>query len=102
MSEGKVQRGQSQAPVKGQEATGTNWNTGGSLWTSGNTSTLWRWSSTGTGCSRGYGVSILRDIQKPSGQSPGQRAPWGSAWAEWLDQKTSRGPCQLQPSCDSV
>ena len=37
-------------PVTWPEAMGTNWNTGGSLWTSGNTFSLWGWWSTGTGC----------------------------------------------------
>ena len=37
-------------PVTGQEAMGTNWNTGGSPWTSGNTFSLWGWPSIGTGC----------------------------------------------------
>ena len=37
-------------PVPGPVAMGTNWNTGGSLWTSGNTFSLWGWSSTGTSC----------------------------------------------------
>jgi len=32
------------------EAMGTNWNTGGSLWTSGNTFLLQGRPSTGTGC----------------------------------------------------
>jgi len=31
---------------------GTNWNTGGSLWTSGNTLLLWGWLRIGTGCPR--------------------------------------------------
>jgi len=29
-----------QCPVTGPEATGTNWNTGGAIWTSGNTFTM--------------------------------------------------------------
>lgn len=41
-------------------------------------------------------VPILRDIQKPSGHSPGQPAQWASAWAGVLDQKTSKGPSQPQ------
>ena len=37
-------------PVTGLQAMGTNWNTGGSLQTSGNTFSLWGGPSTGTGC----------------------------------------------------
>ena len=32
------------------EVMGTNWNTEGSTWTSGNISLLWGWLSSGTGC----------------------------------------------------
>lgn len=35
-----------QYSVPGQEATGTNWNAGISLWTSGSTSLLWEWWNT--------------------------------------------------------
>jgi len=37
-------------PVTGPEATGTNWNTGRSLWVLGNIFSLRGWHSTGTGC----------------------------------------------------
>jgi len=48
-------------PVMGQEAVGTNWNTGGSIWTLGNLSLLCRWWSTGTGCSeRLWSFSLQR------------------------------------------
>jgi len=36
-------------PVIRQEAMGTNWNTGGFRWTSGNTFSLWGWPITDTG-----------------------------------------------------
>ena len=48
----------------------------------------------------GCGDSILRDIQKTFGHGPGQLSPGGLAWG--LDQMTSRGTFQPQPSCDSV
>lgn len=47
---------------------------------------------------RGCGVSILGDIQKPSGQ-PGLG---DCAWAEGLNKMTSRGHFQPQTFCDSV
>ena len=49
----------------------------------------------------GCGISTHGDIQKPSGHGPGQLAQGGPAWAEGLDQMTSRGPFQPQPFCDS-
>lgn len=48
------------------------------------------------------GVNILGNIQKPSGYSLGQLTVFGSGWAWWLDQMTSRGPFQPQPYSDSV
>lgn len=37
-------------PVTEKEPVGTKWNTGGSIWTSGNTSLLWGWLGAGAGC----------------------------------------------------
>lgn len=56
-------------PIIGQEAKGTNRNTG-SVWTSGNTFSLWGWPSTGVGCK----VSLLGDILKMSEHRPGEMA----------------------------
>ena len=47
-------------PVTGQEAMGTNRSTGSSLWTSGSTSVLCRWWSTGTCCQRVPSLEILK------------------------------------------
>lgn len=47
-------------------------------------------------------VSLLWDIQKPSGRSPGQLAVGDHAWAGELNQMTSRSSFQPQPVCDSV
>lgn len=72
----------------GPEATGTNWNTGVSFWTSGNMFFLWGWERTGTAAQGGCGVSIAGDTQKPFGCSPGQRAlcgpPWVGGWTRQL------------------
>jgi len=79
---------------------GTNWNTGVSIWTSGNTSSLWWWLAqvTQVGCK----VCILGVIQKLLGCGPGQPTLGGSAWAVGLDQTASRGPLQPQPFWDSA
>ena len=37
-------------PMPGQEVMGINWNTRGSLWTSGSISVLWEWRNTVKGC----------------------------------------------------
>ena len=87
-------------PVTEPEAMGTRWNTGSSLWTSGSTLSAWRWLSTGTGCPESL-WSLQGNIQKLSGHGPGQLTLGGPAWAERLDQTTSRDPFQTQPFCDS-
>ena len=66
--------------VIGPDTVGTDRNTGGSLWTSGNTFSLWGWLSTGTGCP---GKWWSRSIPKPFCQCPGQLALGGPAWAGW-------------------
>jgi len=54
-------------PASGKEAMGTNWSTGGSLWTPGSIAVLCRCQSTGTGCPQAVG-------------SP----PWGWLKAAWM------------------
>lgn len=49
---------------------------------------------------RGHGVSVLGEIQKLSGNAPAQHTYSGPAWAEGLDQITSRGAFQPQQFCD--
>lgn len=81
------------------EATGTNWNTGGSLWVSRIIFFIMRvWALAWRGC----GMSIFRDIQKPSGRGPGQLVLGDSAWADELNQMISRGFLQPQPFYDSM
>lgn len=46
--------------------------------------------------------TIFGDGQKPSGHRYKQLALDGPAWAQGVDQKTSRGPFQSQPFCDSM
>lgn len=85
--EGRVWRGQSPAlflwcSVTEQDALGTTWTTGRSLWTSGNTFSYCEgaWELTQV-AQRGCRISILGDFQKPSGHDPGQLALDDSAWA---------------------
>lgn len=47
-------------------------------------------------------VSLLWDIQKLSGHSPGQDILGGPAWDGLLDHVTSSSPFQPQPACDAV
>jgi len=62
-------------PMTGPEAMGTNWNTGGSLWASGNIFSLSRWLSTGTGCpGRWWSLHPWRYSQ----------AVWTQSWANPL------------------
>lgn len=74
----------------------------GRLWTSVNTFFCWEgdWPLAQV-VQRGCGVSLLRDIQKPSGYGPGQSALSVPAWSGGLEQMPSRGPFQLQPFCNS-
>lgn len=51
-------------PVAGPETLGTDWNTGGSIWTSGNTSLLWGWLSTDTGCLGRWWESAFLEMLK--------------------------------------
>jgi len=51
---------------------------------------------------RGCRLSILEDIQKPSGHGPSQPAAGVPARVGQLGKIPSRGPFQPQPSCDSV
>ena len=67
-------------PVTGQEAMGTNWNTGGSAWTSGNTFACAGDQALAQVAQRGCGISILGDIQEPSGHGYGQVALGGPTW----------------------
>ena len=85
-------------PVTGQEAMGTHRHTGDSLWTLFYCEHHWALAQV---AQRGCGVSLLGDIQKPSGHGPGQLALGGPAWAGvLLDQMTSRGPSQPPPLCN--
>lgn len=59
-------------PVTGQEAMGTTWNRGGAVWTSGSTSALWEWLTSGTGC-----PERLQSLH-PVGHS---KATWTWSWA---------------------
>ena len=71
------------------------WNTGGSLWTSGNTFSLWGWLSTGTGCPERCVESLLLGyIQNPSGHGPGQPPlggplKQGGGWTSWPPEAPS-------------
>lgn len=51
---------------------------------------------------RGCGPSIPANIQKLPGHGPGQLTLSDPTSARGLDKVTFRGPCQPQPSCDSV
>lgn len=80
----------------------TNWNRKISLWTSGNTSLLWRWLSTDTGCPERLWISLLGDIQKLLGHGSGPPALVASAWAGVMDQMTKKDSIQTQQFYDSV
>ena len=89
-------------PVTGSGAMGTNWNTGGSLWTSGNSFLLWRSPRTGTSHPGEFWSLHLWRYSK---------AVWIWSWttssrtpvrAGGLDQMASSGSFQLHPFCDSV
>lgn len=80
--------------VPGQEATGTNWKTEGSLQPSGSTSVLWEWQSTSTGCPEAGGL-CLGDLQKPPGHEPEQTA-WN--WCACLSRSWIRQPPEA-PGC---
>ena len=75
-------------PVTGPEVMGSNGNTQGSLWPSGNTLSPGGWPSTGTGCPGRLGsLHIPGDIQNLSGHVPRQAALGGPAgargWTRW-------------------
>ena len=89
-------------PVTGPEAPGTHWNKGGSLWTSGNTFSLWGWPRTGTSCPERLWILLLEDIQKLSRHGPGQLTLRGHAWTGGLDQMTSRDPFHPWSFCVSA
>lgn len=80
----------------------TNWNTRGSLWTSGNTFYCEVCQTLAGVAQRCSGVSSLGDIQKWPGHGPGQSVPGSPAWAGKLDKMTPRGPFQAQSFCDCV
>lgn len=72
-SDWKVQRGQSGTfhwcPVIESETVGTHWSTGGSLWTSGNSSfSLLGWRSTGTGCPEWFWFLSLEIFESHMGK----------------------------------
>lgn len=51
---------------------------------------------------RGWGVFLLGDIQKSSGNGPGQHAVGSPVWAGGLILMISKGLFQIQPFFDSV
>lgn len=57
--------------LAGQEAMGTNWNTGGCLWTTGNTYLPGQWPSTGTACPDRLHSFLFGDPQMLPGHGPG-------------------------------
>lgn len=61
---------------------------------------MWRWP--GTCCPGSLWSLPLSRFQEPPRLGPRQLALEVPAWAWWLDQKTSRGPFQHLPFCDSV
>lgn len=90
-------------PVIEPEAVVTNWNTKGSLRTSGNTVLLWEeWPSPGTGCPQRWWTPHPWSCSKAIWSGPGQLVLSHPAWGEELDQMTSRGAFEPQPFCDSV
>jgi len=92
----KVQRGQSRrCPMPGQEVMGTNWNTRRVIWTSGSSSVLCRWWS--TGCPE----AVESPPWRPSNAwmwawEPCYGCPcWSRGWTN-----RPRGPCKPQPLCE--
>jgi len=89
-------------PVTRQGAMGTNWNMGGSLWTSGNPFLLWGSPSTGIGCpGRLWSLCPWRY----------SKTLWTWCWgigsrqsflSRGLGQMTSRGAFQPQPFYNST
>ena len=72
-------------PVTGPEATGTNWNTRGSLWTSGNTFHCDGDQTPAQVSQGGYRVSILVDVQKPFGHDTGQAVVSGPVYVSGVE-----------------
>jgi len=83
-------------PLAGQNEMGTNWNTGGSIWTSGNTVKVTEHRHR---LPREAVESPRLDIFRNSRRGPGQAALGDPAQARGLDQLISRGPWQPQPLC---
>lgn len=88
----------------GQEATGRNRGTGSSTWTSGRSSLMCRWQSTGTGYPDGLWISSHSlGIFKNHLDTLLCHVPWDeTTWAGRLDQMPHCGSFQLDPSYDSV
>lgn len=88
--------------VTEQEATCTNWNSGGSIWLG--SSSLWGWPCTQPGwpvklwISNPWNIQNLTDTE----HSPVQPGLPPHAWEVSLDKKISRGPFQSLQFCDSV
>lgn len=82
----------SAVPNAEHKAAGTNPNAGGSLWTSGSTSGLYRWRSNGTGHPEVV-ESLPRGWSEASGHDVGHQLCLSSG----QDQEISRGPFQSQP-----
>ena len=88
-------------PVTGQGAVGTNWKTGGFVWTPGSTSVMCGWQSTGTGCPEGLWDLLLGEPRKSPGHDPGHSA-LGVPAGTGVGSDGVRGPFQPQPRCHSI
>lgn len=79
------------SPVMEQDAKGTNWNTGDSVWAQGNTFALWVWPSPGARCPERLWSLCPRRYSESPEHIPGLPAVGGRAWAEvW-----ARSPLEL-------
>ena len=89
-------------PVTGQEPVGTHWNTGGSLWTSGNTfftvRVTKRWHRLARGFWHLHPSRYLKAIWTWSWAT----ILGSTAWARRLDKMISSSPFQPPPFCNSI
>ena len=106
-SEGRVQRGWSQALFSGarwqHQRQWAQAEEEEAVWTPGNIFFYCEGDQALAQVSqRGCEVSIIGGVQKLPGHGPGKHALGCPPWVGWLNQTTSRGPLQPQPFCDSV